>query len=269
MADSRFDQLLTINFRHRSTLLLVGIYPSCHWLFQRSAPEVKLEAGAGALVLILAGVLLRLSAIRRLGKGARVHRAHASLGLSTSGPFAWSRNPLYVAAAFIISGLSVLAGGSWPALAMIPFVILLYTPVVLHEERSLAEQLGSGYQEYCKRVSRWFGLPDRSENPPEELIEWSEVLRRERGLIPGVSIAGGAVVLLRGDWLPIDAAVKSLETKTGAPSWALVAGIMLVGAVINVVLVERKSQHRAARRIALAEAEAKRLAEEESAAPAS
>ena len=71
------------------------------------------------------------------------------------GPFAWSRNPLYVGLLVLSAGVALVAGSTW-ALAALPLEwALLRWGAVLPEERYLAGKFGETYTDYCSRVRRW------------------------------------------------------------------------------------------------------------------
>lgn len=79
----------------------------------------------------------------------------ATTTLIGSGPFARSRNPLYVGLLVLSAGLALLAGSLW-ALAALPIEwALLRWGAVLAEERYLAAKFGTEYADYCGRVRRW------------------------------------------------------------------------------------------------------------------
>lgn len=72
-----------------------------------------------------------------------------------TGPFAWSRNPLYVGLLVLSAGLALLAASAW-ALAALPVEwALLRWGAVLPEERYLSAKFGSEYAAYSARVRRW------------------------------------------------------------------------------------------------------------------
>ena len=75
--------------------------------------------------------------------------------LLVSGPFSWSRNPLYVAYVVALCGCA-LASGSWLVLGcpLLGFVVLngLIIPI---EELHMAEKFGDAYRRYCQQVRRW------------------------------------------------------------------------------------------------------------------
>lgn len=72
-----------------------------------------------------------------------------------TGPFRYSRNPMYVGLSSIYIGLSLLMGMAWPIL-LLPLVLLsLYALVIRREERYLDDAFGEEYAAYRGRVRRW------------------------------------------------------------------------------------------------------------------
>ena len=74
--------------------------------------------------------------------------------LITSGIFAFSRNPIYVAFASILLG-QFLIFPNWILLAYLGAGIWLIHRQVLREEEFLKEHYGQGYAAYCQRVRRY------------------------------------------------------------------------------------------------------------------
>ena len=71
------------------------------------------------------------------------------------GPFAWSRNPLYVGLLVLSAGVALLAASLW-ALVGVPLEwLLLHWGAVVPEERYLAAKFGPAYADYTSRVRRW------------------------------------------------------------------------------------------------------------------
>lgn len=111
------------------------------------------EIGAA---LVLAGVALMIWAVAAF-------RAHATSviphqmprTLITSGPFAISRNPIYLGDAMVLAG-AILWWGNWPALILIPaFVALIQRRFIAHEERRLKENFGTEFLKYAEKTRRW------------------------------------------------------------------------------------------------------------------
>jgi protein-S-isoprenylcysteine O-methyltransferase Ste14 len=103
-----------------------------------------------ALALAALGVVLRAwcTAFNRYAQGE--HKT-----LATSGPYAWTRNPLYVANTFVLLGCAALAGPLWLVPLTGAWAFLVYDQVVRHEERRLHEKHGAAYARYCASVPRW------------------------------------------------------------------------------------------------------------------
>src|SRR4051794_21682525 len=79
----------------------------------------------------------------------------ATTSVISNGPFARSRNPLYVGLLVLSAGIALLAGSAW-ALAALPVEwALLRWGAVMPEERYLSEKFGAEYAAYTHRVRRW------------------------------------------------------------------------------------------------------------------
>jgi protein-S-isoprenylcysteine O-methyltransferase Ste14 len=73
--------------------------------------------------------------------------------LTTTGPYAYTRNPLYLGSMLIAFGFAVAAHSWWTALALAVLFALIYFPTIRSEEAFLRGQF-SEYEEYAKRVPR-------------------------------------------------------------------------------------------------------------------
>jgi protein-S-isoprenylcysteine O-methyltransferase Ste14 len=73
--------------------------------------------------------------------------------LVTTGPFAFSRNPIYVAFTFIYTGYC-LAIHSWLLILRIPLFVYFYKSA-LKEEKDLEKEFGTAYTRYKHRVPRF------------------------------------------------------------------------------------------------------------------
>ena len=75
-------------------------------------------------------------------------------GLVTSGVFAFSRNPIYTAFAFILLG-EFLIFPNWILLLYLVAAVWLFHRQVLREEGFMKGQYGEEYREYCRNVRRY------------------------------------------------------------------------------------------------------------------
>ena len=75
--------------------------------------------------------------------------------LITSGPYRYTRNPIYVGMTAVYLSVALLANAAWP-LVMLPVVLVIVATMVIgREERYLSRTFGEEYLEYCRRVRRW------------------------------------------------------------------------------------------------------------------
>jgi protein-S-isoprenylcysteine O-methyltransferase Ste14 len=70
------------------------------------------------------------------------------------GPYAFSRNPMYVAWTLVYLGITLVANAAWPLL-LLPPVLLATHVVVVREERSLERRFGHAYRCYKASVRRY------------------------------------------------------------------------------------------------------------------
>lgn len=103
----------------------------------------------------LAGVSMLLGSLISFGKSFRVgiDNEHPDK-LVTTGVFAFSRNPIYVAFAFILLG-EFLVFPNWIFLLYVGAGVWLFHRQVLREEEYLKRAYGKEYEDYCKRVRRY------------------------------------------------------------------------------------------------------------------
>lgn len=108
------------------------------------------------VLFCLAGLGLFLWSLVSFGQSFRVGiDINHPNRLITTGIFAFSRNPIYVAFAFILIG-QFLVFSNWILLAYIGAAVWLFHRQVLREEEYLKKHYGQEYAEYCHRVRRYF-----------------------------------------------------------------------------------------------------------------
>lgn len=112
------------------------------FFFWRARPS--LPALAASLVLVIPGILLRGYASGYVKKNAE---------LTITGPYAYTRNPLYLGSILIAFGFALAARSWWIALALAALFALIYWPVILGEEEYLLAHF-SGYDDYIRCVPR-------------------------------------------------------------------------------------------------------------------
>ena len=109
---------------------------------------------AGLLVMA-AGAVLALAAQRHMGASWRIGAAKGHQGaIVDDGPFAISRNPVFVGQALLFIGSLAVFPSIPQAVAVAALLAAIHLQVVI-EERVLAAELGQPYADYRRRVRRW------------------------------------------------------------------------------------------------------------------
>ena len=113
-------------------------------------------ARAAGVLLLLFGFLIRVWATTHFYAHAmRVISLVPQGTLVTSGPFRFSRNPLYLGGnVFMFFGAAMLLG-SPSALVATALHLPLVDRMIRREEKQLQRQFGEAWQSYAKRVRRW------------------------------------------------------------------------------------------------------------------
>ena len=108
-----------------------------------------------AVPLLLAGFLLRVWAtLLFYERGMKVISLKPQKALITSGPYRFSRNPLYLGSVFIFFGAALLMG-SPSAVVITALHLPLVALGVRREERQLEKDFGEDWARYKNQVRRW------------------------------------------------------------------------------------------------------------------
>ena len=109
------------------------------WLAQPSWRFLALGS-----LLILPGLLIRALASGHVRKNE---------ALATSGPYAYTRNPLYLGSLLIGIGFAVAARSWWVGVILVLMFFAIYLPVIRSEEAFLREKFPE-FQDYARKVPR-------------------------------------------------------------------------------------------------------------------
>lgn len=97
----------------------------------------------GAAVVI-PGLLIRAIASGHVQKNEQ---------LATSGPYAYTRNPLYLGSLVLAIGFGIAGRNLWIGSGIVVFYLSIYWPVIRGEEEFLRSKF-AGFEEYCSHVPR-------------------------------------------------------------------------------------------------------------------
>ena len=113
-------------------------------------------ARALGLFLILAGVVLGPAAYREMRRaGTNIDPDLPATALVMTGPFRWTRNPLYLSLTLVYAGITALVNALWLALLLPLVLVVMRRAVIDREERYLERRFGEEYRQYKERVRRW------------------------------------------------------------------------------------------------------------------
>lgn len=128
---------------------------------------------------------------------------HKDQELTTSGPYAFTRNPLYLGSFFIGLGVSI-AGGQWiwPAV-FLGFYATVYRRTMAGEARHLAELFPDRYAEYAREVPGFLPrlTPYRPSGGGTAGFQWSQYRRNREWEAALGAVAAFGVLALKAFWL--------------------------------------------------------------------
>ena len=125
-------------------------------LFVRPRPAFgcyQMSGTAASLGLIILGLAGRAWAASCAGRHTREARIEAPR-LVTGGPYAYVRNPIYLASIVLGFGMVGLVGDPILLLIHLAVCVLLYAGIIPAEERFLKERFAEAYLEYLANVPR-------------------------------------------------------------------------------------------------------------------
>jgi protein-S-isoprenylcysteine O-methyltransferase Ste14 len=124
------------------------------------AAPLWLDLGrVGAMLgwIVIAAALLLMGWAFMTFRAARAnilpHRAASAL--LSHGPFAVSRNPIYLSEAVLLAGLGLATGSVWLLLAAPVFMLAVTRFAIVREETHMAAMFGDAWRAYAGKVRRW------------------------------------------------------------------------------------------------------------------
>ncbi|HUN87302.1 MAG TPA: isoprenylcysteine carboxylmethyltransferase family protein [Terriglobales bacterium] len=111
--------------------------------FYLARPSWMSIAIGGAIAVV--GVIIRASASGHVKKNEE---------LTTTGPYAHTRNPLYLGSIVIAGGFAIAARSWWIVAILVVMFVAIYVPVIRGEEAFLRSTFPDQFANYCRRVPR-------------------------------------------------------------------------------------------------------------------
>jgi len=94
-----------------------------------------------------------ISAIGIAIRAAAAGHVKKNRELTMTGPYAYTRNPLYLGSTIIAAGFGIASRNWWVAVGLVVLFMAIYLPVIRSEEDFLRGEF-PGFDEYCQRVPR-------------------------------------------------------------------------------------------------------------------
>lgn len=136
--------LLALVIDRFAPLAFVGDFMTTAW---------RIAAGCAVVAL---GIAVLAAAMRSFASvGTPVPTWQPTVALASSGPYRWSRNPIYLGLTAVYFGIALAADCAWALIALPLVLAIMRFGVIAREERYLERRFGAAYAEYRARVRRW------------------------------------------------------------------------------------------------------------------
>lgn len=111
---------------------------------------------AAGWILVVAAALMAIAAVRTLHSAdTTVMATRSARHLVTGGPYAFTRNPIYLGMSTVLFAVGLIAGSVWFVLASVAAAFSTQKLAIEPEERHLEQRFGKHYRDYRKKVRRW------------------------------------------------------------------------------------------------------------------
>jgi protein-S-isoprenylcysteine O-methyltransferase Ste14 len=132
--------------------ILLGIALNYTWPRPFVPSALKLP---GPIIILCAVLLFALSFREFRTAGTSVRGSERSTTIVRTGPYRFSRNPIYFSFILLVLGLSLWLNTLWLLLTLVPAVGIIAVVVIPREERFLEENFQEQYSSYKAAVRRW------------------------------------------------------------------------------------------------------------------
>ena len=109
----------------------------------------------GALLVVIAVALFSYSVAKFRGAGTPVPARKPTTMIVRTGPYRFSRNPIYLAFSLFQLGIAIWIDSVWLLATLVGAVALMHYVVIPREEQYLEREFGAQYLDYKASVRRW------------------------------------------------------------------------------------------------------------------
>jgi protein-S-isoprenylcysteine O-methyltransferase Ste14 len=126
------------------------------WLMPLRFVPAAVPAGwLGGAVLAIAVALFAWAIATVTRAGSNVPTNKPTTSIVDTGPYRFTRNPIYLGMMLGLAGLAIAFDSFWLLLTLVPFAFVIRYGVVAREEAYLERKFGELYRRYRIRVRRW------------------------------------------------------------------------------------------------------------------
>jgi protein-S-isoprenylcysteine O-methyltransferase Ste14 len=137
-----------------ASAVLAGL--ALNWLLPLPfIPAAVPAGGLGTMVVALALALVVWAIATMARAGSNVPTSLPTTTIVYTGPYRFTRNPIYLGMVVGLIGLAIAVNSLWLLLTLAPFALLIRYGVVAREEAYLERKFGHVYRRYRARVRRW------------------------------------------------------------------------------------------------------------------
>jgi protein-S-isoprenylcysteine O-methyltransferase Ste14 len=134
--------------------VLAGL--TLQWVMSWPFVPASVPAGwVGGMVFVLALALFAWAITTITRAGSNVPTSMPTTTIVETGPYRFTRNPIYLGMFLGLVGLAIAFDSLWLLVMLVPFTLAIRYGVVAREEPYLERKFGDAYRQYRARVRRW------------------------------------------------------------------------------------------------------------------
>jgi protein-S-isoprenylcysteine O-methyltransferase Ste14 len=133
--------------------VLIGVLLNRRWPLRIAASPLTTILG---VFFVVGWIAISFSSIGRFRRSrTSIVPIRPAEALVSSGPYSYTRNPMYVSLALLTIACGLFLATWWPLVLLVPTLAIVQQVVILPEERYLRRRFGTEYDAYTRRVRRW------------------------------------------------------------------------------------------------------------------
>ena len=133
--------------------IVIGL--ALHWMWPRPLLSGVALGPLGSALIVASLLLLGVSVQRFRAAGTPVPARKPTTAIVRTGPYRFSRNPIYVAFSLLQLGIAVWVNSWWLVATLAAAIAIVHYVVIPREEQYLDARFGAEYRDYKASARRW------------------------------------------------------------------------------------------------------------------